>query len=318
MADHVSVDTVRVTIDNIEISNVSFSPESVDPSLGETTTISYTLGRPANVTISVLPSGSSAAVRQIVQAGVGGVNHAVWNGKDASEVIVPDNFYNVRIVAEDSNSIGVWTSEGGSNSSPATSGAVVNNTDFDPYKNIPLSVEFDMSDWGIMYLRVNCGSYPYVMIDYELLAPGHHEYYWNGRDDNSDIYAGPYSFYFGAPSGVNIGAILVESTMPEITNRLCNQYRIIPTYGEVSTISYELSQESEVTITITDPDGNYFTTLIDQELQSVGLQEIMWFGTDDDGKFVSQEGIYDVVVEAKHPQNSSISDEHVGAITVYK
>jgi hypothetical protein len=152
----------------------------------------------------------------------------------------------------------------------------------------------------------------------KILVPGSNISYWDGRDSNGEIYKGEFEVFFDVPVGVRAGAVLVESAAPEINNLRCNSYRIIPTYSEVSAITYNLSRDANVTIEITDPDGNYFKTVCNQSAQSAGPQELIWDGTDSNGRYIFTEGIYDVTITAEDPDDSQLNSEKTGTITAYK
>jgi parallel beta-helix repeat protein len=306
-----------------QIAYVRLSTPQIDPTKGEHLTTEYWLNmKPYQVVTSIIDSASQITVREIVQSANAGVNHFVWDGKDDGNAIVPSGFYDIRITAEFNGDTATWWSGGyPSYTYPSTYNVVVDSTNFDPYKNFPVKIDFDISDWGKLYLRVDCGSAPYLLMNYDkTLSPGHHTVYWNGRDGNGQIYEGPFNIYFGVPQGLVFGAVRVDylAKQPEVSNLLCNQYRIIASYHEASTISYELDNDARVTIEIWDPDGNYFTTLLDKTVQTAGVNTVIWDGVDGYGNYISKEGVYSVKVKAEHPDYPELNFTIVGAITVYR
>ncbi|MFC1604875.1 hypothetical protein ACFL5F_07600, partial [Planctomycetota bacterium] len=200
---------------------------------------------------------------------------------------------------------------------------VVNSDNFNPYKNLPVKIDFDFSDWGKLMLRVECVNinkdlYYYFMNNDRLLSPGHYTYYWNGRDGNGEIYHGKFNVYFEVPQSVHIGALLIRRIPPpKISNLLCDQYRILPAYSESSTISYELDRDAKVTMVISAPNGD-FATLLDEEYQVAGNQEIIWLGIDDSGHLPLTEGLYDVRITATDPNHPDLSSVNIGAISVFE
>ncbi|UCE98679.1 MAG: hypothetical protein JSV82_05670, partial [Planctomycetota bacterium] len=87
-----------------------------------------------------------------------------------------------------------------------------------------------------------------------------------------------------------------------------------PIYNEVSTITYTLARNSDVTIEITDPDGSYFGTLLDNVFQTAGPQQVVWNGKDDTGRYATTEGDYAVTITAADPNHAEINTERTGSI----
>lgn len=309
-----------VTDEPILIPHVNITPFVCNPTKGETVKIEYAVNMDAQAVIDIYNSQTDTSIRQITEPLVTpGMNYSFWDGNDVNGLIAEQGFHDVTITAEyDANTTTTWTSRGGNDPTRATSNAVISNEDFDPYKNIPVQIDFDISGWGIMLLRVNCVGTDYFIFEDELLHPGHHTYYWNGRTGDGVINDGAYSFYFGAPSAIHVGPVLVDYNCPEIMELRCNQYRIVPVFGEVSTISYNLAEDANVTINIVDPDGSHFRTLLDSSSQAKGPQEVIWDGRSDDGDFASTEGIYSVEIIATLAGHIEVESTQVGAISAFR
>ena len=52
---------------------------------------------------------------------------------------------------------------------------------------------------------------------------------------------------------MQVGGIYVDSSPASVSNLRCNQYRILPAFGEVSAITYDLDRDAKVSMAITDP-----------------------------------------------------------------
>jgi hypothetical protein len=94
--------------------------------------------------------------------------------------------------------------------------------------------------------------------------------------------------------------------------------RVVPIYDEITTITYELACDADITIDIYDPDGNYFGTIFNNVAQTKGTQEIVWYGKDGDpndpnGRYISSEGVYSIEVKTADPSYTL-----EGSITVYR
>ena len=118
-----------------------------------------------------------------------------------------------------------------------------------------------------------------------------------------------------------VGAISHHRHLSDTLSRgIGGKYRIIPAYDEVSTITYDLIYDANVSIDIYDPDGSYFTTLLNNEPQDANSYEIIWYGTDKEpndpnSRYIATEGVYRVVVGV---QSGSVTEEMEGAITAYR
>lgn len=251
----------------------------------------------------------------------------------------------------------------------------VDSNDFDPHKNIPAKIECRITypnsappppsphQWWTRsidivkvghsadYFEGNDDDRIYHLVKDRLLEPGWNTFYWYGRwgDDVNDPNAGPdhkickepFDVYFDVGGNVTSGVVLVYYEEP-ISNLRCNPYRILPIIDEVTTITYDLSCNANVTIDIYDPDGSYFGTLLKDEPQTAGLKKVVWYGKEDgissdpetnydpNLRYIDDEGVY---LTEHDPNMRYITDEGVyrievgiddvnemleGAITVYK
>jgi parallel beta-helix repeat protein len=320
-------DPATVTDVNMDVYYNGGLPSQINPLDGEETTIEYWTNKDANeVKTTIADATSGTVVREIIETTVSaGINHVTWDGTGIDSNIVEPNCFDVTITAKaesDPCDTDTWTTSGGSVTAPSTNDSgTVYLSNFDPYKNIPVRLYFNISEWGKMELRVDptqgSGYIAYIFVD-KLLHPGGHNYYWYGRDKDGQIYNGEFKFYFGAPEGVKISGIIVDYTPAEVNDFVCNQYRIIPTYREVATIAYNLTRNAIVSMNIIDPDGSHFRTLLDNSVQSPGPNEVIWDGTDDDGQFVFKEGVYDIEVITKDPNRPEVGSERIGAVTVFR
>ena len=141
--------------------------------------------------------------------------------------------------------------------------------------------------------------------------------FWDGRYNDGTIFTGSYEVYFAVPQGVPGNSIIVRNQSLQITNVVCEAYMILPSYGEVSTIQYTLPVDADVTIDMTDPDGNHFRTLLVDEPQTAGPQQVVWDGRNDTGQIVAIEGNYTVVITAVDPVTGT-SVTRYGVVVAYR
>ena len=93
--------------------------------------------------------------------------------------------------------------------------------------------------------------------------------------------------------------IVLEGDTFQITSLRVQNYLIRPSYRQECELSYSLSHAATVSIRIVDPNGNYFRTLIDGEVQVADtVYTLRWDGTDDQGKILSVEGDYTLEITA--------------------
>ncbi|MHC4122459.1 MAG: hypothetical protein ACYSSI_02710, partial [Planctomycetota bacterium] len=344
-------DPNSITDANIDIM-VWGSISQIDPTASETVTVSYILNMTADVNVSFSNTDTSEIVRTINQSNVeaGYDNNAVWDGFDNNSVIVERYFYDTKIDANDGegNSLN-WTYPDGGDTSGSDVDTSIDFSDYNPYQNIPVEIVTDQDDWSTRqidivkgcvdgncpggmtetqykeHLHANPNDYRicHISTSENVLEPGDNTFYWYGRwgQDIDDPNAGklceePFDVYFDIPAGVNRGAILVYYT-DALSNLSCNPYRVIPTNDEVATISYYLACDANVTIKITDPDGNYFN-LRDSEPQDPNYYEIVWYGESGDPNsssttYFSTEGVYRIEV-----QIDGTNKKLEGSVTVYR
>ncbi|MBN1795297.1 MAG: hypothetical protein JW804_01360 [Sedimentisphaerales bacterium] len=303
----------------------------IDPILGQIMSFEYYLNMDANTVVSFINTDEpSSIVRNIEQqATAGTANYVTFDGKDDNGYIVDQYFYDIRIDANDLNGhSAVWDSPDGVALFIISQTGKVYSGDFDPYKNIPVEITRDIYIWGKSGIRIVKHDDHDVIIykgDFKkFTGPGTKSYFWYGRWDSAPndpnynkICTEEFDVWFLSAGTVDKGVILVYYD-DFLTNLRCNPYQVIPTYDEVTTISYNLLADANVTIDITDPDGNYFTTLLDNVLQQAGHQEVVWHGTDTDpndsnSRRISKEGIYMIEVYI-----NGMDEKITGSITAYK
>ena len=250
-------------------------------------------------------------------------------------------YYDITIGTDDGDGNSTsWTSPDRGATAPSMQLQYQIDTDnFDPYSNIPTEIVCTLSDYGRRTIDIVKDGYDwwhfngndddriYHLVEDRLLSTGDNTFYWYGRwgADVNDPNAGAdrricleaFNIWFSTPASVNKGAILVYYGEP-FSNLRCNPYRVIPTYDEISKLTYDLAYDANVTIDVYDPDGSYFGTLLNNVSQQVGPQEVIWYGRDGDpndpnSRCISTEGVYLVELSTSDP-----NCVFEGSITVYK
>ncbi len=326
-ADNRTIVTRQVTLDHITFTNVSAAPMFIEPYLGEQATVAFTLSRPADVTARFYQDVTKQLVRTIsLPARPAGANTVAWNGRTDANAIAPLEAYYVVLSASDAQGrSGAYTRA----QAPFLGAApTVNNNinpdsqAFDPHKNDVLDVVIQLSAPGRESVRVIAGitpTSPLIMPLWSRPLAGQevHHAIWDGHLPSGAIYAGDRSVYAPVPDALPMNAIVLQRPAIEFQNFRAQAYLIQPGYGEVSTLTYTLSRDANVSIRLTDPNGNATRTLLTNASQTAGPQTIEWNGRADDGRVVSLEGDYTVTLEATDPL-SGLTDQRFGNVVVYK
>jgi flagellar hook assembly protein FlgD len=91
-----SVVSRSVNIDQLRITSVSRTPEAINPTAAETSSVAFTLDRPADVSFRMYRRGSHALVRTLLddEPTAAGTSGVVWDGRDdADEIVANDSYY---------------------------------------------------------------------------------------------------------------------------------------------------------------------------------------------------------------------------------
>jgi len=206
--------------------------------------------------------------------------------------------------------------------SPTASYIVVENPDFDPYKNEQMLLHYTVEAPGRQSVTVRDIDHGYntvkVLVGSEPKPIGDRTDPWDGRDETGEIFTGTYDFWFDYPYSFRTKTIILRDAFEKpITDYSSNAYAIFPIQAEISKISYALDADANMTVTIQDPNGNHFRTLVNNELQGPGDYEYTWDGTNDLGEYATLEGSYRLLISATDQQTNS-TKESVGSVTVHQ
>jgi hypothetical protein len=223
-------------------------------------------------------------------------------------------------------------------------------TSFDPTKGESIAFDFWVNKSYCFRLKVNgeyvlfdvsdlCSSQSqYATDQYQLVAGHHYQVMWKGKAESDGwiILKGtnyPWQFFVASDGSTytesKSSATYYDVLTPieltynhQITDVFCNPTRIIPVFNEISTISYTTSMgnlaEWPMTITIYDPDGNKFATVIDNKTQAAGDNSEVWNGrsgsdSDSTRRYPSKNGAYTVEVRF-----SGMRENETQIINLYK
>lgn len=322
------------------------NPKQIDPTQGETTSFQYWLNKTANVNVKFVNTDDVDKIARTfnyTNVPAGGPYNVTWDGTDESGLYVECYFYNVQIDAN--NGEYIWTNPDATELTYFAPYNGIDSSDFDPHKNIPAKFTFTSTGWlkpeitvwdaqfSVTDINVIC-----PVLNQRLLPPGEHSFYWYGRGGDSvpnpeyrgNIYEGvfyynetasffPDTAYPATGVRVHDGPVLVYYDIL-LSNLRCHPYRIVPTYDEITKITYDLAADANVSVKVTDPDGSLFVTLVDNEFQTAGSKEVLWRGKTGDpnspgSRYIYKEGVYRVDVKV---ENDNINEQLTGVITVFR
>lgn len=191
---------------------------------------------------------------------------------------------------------------------------VVLSTDkFDPTKSETVTVQYllNMDANTVITMSDPCDPNLIAAAINQIAVAGVTKYCtWDGIDDNNEIIE---KAYYDISIDANAGdgntadyevGIVELYYDHEITNLGCNPRRVIGTYNEFTTITYDIACDANVSIKIYDPCDLLFLVLVDNETQqySQNPQQIVWSPrqgepNDPNSKYISEEGFYEVEVK---------------------
>ena len=313
-----------IILDHLQVSAISMNPTQIDPSLGEPASINYTLSRAANTTVRLYHAITKQLTRTITApAKPTGANTTVWDGKTDSGSIAPWEAYYVTIEAIDAANPNRKGSYNNATTplvgqAPATTNATANLTNFNPYRNDLVQITYTLSGPGRLTVKILDSSRTTVrmLLDQAARSQGNQVEWWDGRRENGSFFRGAFSVFFDVPQALLANPIVLRQT-PMATNLRAEAYVMQPVFGEVSTLTYTLSRNATISITLTDPNGNMIRTLLSNASQPAGAKTAEWDGRTDAGAVVSVEGQYRITLTAIDPL-SGASQMLPGILTVYK
>jgi flagellar hook assembly protein FlgD len=301
--------TYRLTLVDNLLTNVSVDRTFLNRSLLETSTIGFTLERSSDVVIGLyrVTLTDSGVYQETfvenVHTGVRpkGPNTFAWNGNDSSGTPMTPGVYAYTIQANAGLRQGEHDPEYAFGTVGVTN-RVIESPVFDPYQGESAILKYDLLTpaWVTLKIGVNQESTPRktMMINQPLEALGN-SHQWDGRDDSGNIL--PAGDYIGV-AWTNLlpdNAIVVKPSTMAVTTVTANPYAFFPVYHESTEVSYGVSEDAVVSVSIMDPSGtNVVRDLITNEATSSGTHVISWDGRDNSGRVVDSAGHHVIRVTA--------------------
>lgn len=287
---------VSVVINNIQITNVTATPTSFNPSLGETVAINYSIDREATVT-AIIQNLFYNIIKIIgPNPRPAGPNSELWDGYNQTGNITADGAYTFTLNVTDGTAFGEYTPD----YIPQVVGVsdFYLNSDFDPHSNELCNITYSLADNAQVIIKAGGaggGSPNWAILDKPRQA-GPNVDYWNGRDPYNNVVDLSQAIVAIWANKLPDEPIIVVSDLS--VDASTDPYSIIPSYGEWTTITYAISKPANVTVSVYGPEGALVKVLEDNIAKNAGTYEITWDGTDSNNQLVAEEGNYSIKVEA--------------------
>jgi flagellar hook assembly protein FlgD len=292
---------------------VSATTNTINTALSETGTIFYTINDHASVTFKIIPEKQGPTgtpvyqVSQTIQSA--GPSSFTWDGRDSTGKVVPDEAYLYFLTATDGVATATYSPV-----IPAGTGTVScsQGAGYDPYRNDTLMISYSVALPARVNLFVNLSGSIFKVMDSVPYASGNYTFDWNGRSSNGTILTGGTALaQCAVASLLRENVIITSGDTPKVTLLKTDPYDIQLSYGEFTRITYTLSRDANVTVTLLPTTGAAITFLNNQA-QTAGAHEIKWDGvdpSDSSGKklLISPEGGYTVSIQAVNPVTGASS-----------
>jgi len=299
-------DTITVDVTAPAVTDVVADPSPFAPDGTNSLAINYNLNEASKTTVSILKG--TTAVKTLVTnvAQSVGANSVTWDGKNTAGAIVPDGAYTYKITATDAvgnitNVSMPLTVEG-----QAPSFTLVSDS-ADPFKvtGTTLStIKYTLSEDAAVTVRIlNSAGAPIKVLQNALATTaGAKTITWNGKNEAGALVEdGTYIYEISAvdaagKSATTTGTITTDKTAPTVISLSATPNPFAPNGTDTVGISYILSEDAKVTVTIMS-GTTVVKTLGTNLVQAVGDNTVAWDGKNTAGVLVA-DGTYTYKVVA--------------------
>ncbi len=314
-------------VDNLVV-NVSVSPMFINPAINETATLQFSLERNSQTVINLYQAtldASNVLQKTLIQTLFSGPlpkgqNTYTCNGKDVSQVILPQDSYVFTIEATE------ITGTRHSLYNPAyvpgsvqIQTPVLNSPSFDPYKGETTTLSYNLVAPAWVTLRAGVSGVTTASRTLFLNKPRdivNNSDVWDGRDNNGNILAAGTYVIYGWANLLPSHAVVIRNTDPPRVDALrADPYAFLPAYSESANIEYGISEDSTVTLVIKNSAGTVIRTLVDNEAKSAGVHTVVWDGRDSSGDAVPA-GDYKLTLTTVTQDGSNVIRD--GNVRVFK
>ncbi len=303
-----------------EVKDIVFTPRAVNPSQGETFTLSYTLTKKSHVVMRMVHLGpelkEGSTIKTIVDEVQEAGSHNITNveGKDTNGNVLEDGAYKITMRAEDSVTGAVFTFPDKISQKVGITN-VTSNPSFRPLANQNQKVSYTLDVPSLVLSGAGIGLGPLVRVlsFWEPRPAGDHTDVWDGRDDAGNLVdVGGYDFK-GGYIPVPDNALLMIGNTPQITNTPETSLTFNAQSGETISFNYTLSEPSTMTVRVFDSFNAPVTTLENAVAKSAGVNTVSWNGRKTEDGSLAPNGTYSIAIGAVDAQGFSAHRKYVVA-----
>jgi len=272
------------------ISNATSTPEPFNPPVNGNVAINFDLSSNANVTVTILKG--FAPVRTIA-AGIPknlGPNSFLWDGKDDSNLPVPDGSYTYQIEAVSPGVPSLSSTFKGSITVEASNPALTELSVIPAVVKVGSSttLRYTLSEPATVSVQIyDAQSQPVRAFPAENKSAGTYSLVWDTKNNAADLITnGNYILSVNAVDKFNKTGFaelaFQAGNVPAVTNVTAVPDSIDVSAGQGTTISYSLTERSYVTVKLYD-SANLLWRTIYHSKDVTGSDAVYWDGTSDKG-----------------------------------
>ncbi len=317
-AGNVSTDTAAVTVDALAFAAVSHTPAKINPTLGESATINFSINRPATISLAISPELGGAAIKTLQQTvSSAGSYSFTWDGKNSAGQYVGHEAYSYVLTA----SSGALTAVYDPPRPPRTS--YFSGT-FDAQFNSAKNDYWEVSDLNFVQaervvLEAYPSSGPSFLIAIKVYPTGaNQQVFWDGRDPAGNVITGMVSVFLSPKDVLKTNSVIITGNTPILTGGgtaptieiMTNPSLVTLTYEQIFSMVYRVDQNAYVSMRLMPPAGStqVAVTLQNRVLTTAlqnGLpkdQNFSWrgyAGADTNNLLIAEEGTYTVEITAE-------------------
>lgn len=315
-----------------QITNAYVSPTAFDPSESETTTLHYNLNTCADVTVKVYEDGTDNYVDTLKSSEEECSSDSLtWDGRNSANNLVEEGDYYLKITAVNSKgndveyvNVEVEDNGGSSGQAPQVTNALTSPSTFNPSDGESTTVHYDLNTCAYVTVKVydaDNESYVDTLTLSNYQCGDDQSVKWDGKDSGNDIVDdGDYTIRITAVNDdgndteeldVKVEEESSTGDGPKIKDMEVDPYRFNPDDNEDTELSFEISEDADVTVKVYDEDDDLVTVLWDDKAKDSGdTLELTWDGEDDDNDVVD-DGIYYFKVYASNSDGSDTEEINV-------
>lgn len=266
-AGNASVIYRQIVLDYPGIYDVSHFPKTINAVKGELSTISFTLGTPGTLTLRISPELGGASIYEETRVFTeAGEYSMTWNGKTTAGDLLPNEAYSFEIELSDDQNTIIYSEPRPTPDSIFIQLRSMSWFSISKNKNFSMDIYHKgMSRVTACFNQVigaGCGdaeANPYV--NYPIIE-NRNWYIWDGRNDSGEPMQSHQSYmWFRVQALLKPLSIKLEGDTPVISNGGVTpnisikptSYKVRHSYDEISSIAYQVDQDSMVTVKLLPP-----------------------------------------------------------------